>query len=149
MAAVIDRENQALFAEIAEEIKNTGPQSNIYIEAFTAAIIRFRRHPVFNQMITEDPGLALELAHEHYAAAVARIVAALRVIFPAGFAERVGPQTVSALADAILRYSLMVLLLPSLESIDTPDEIRAFATAHFLPSLPAALRANSSREYHW
>ena len=35
----------------------------------------------------------------------------------------------------------MVLLLPSVEPLDTPDDIRAFATRHFLPSLPAALRA--------
>lgn len=34
----------------------------------------------------------------------------------------------------------MVLLLPSLQPLDTEDEIRAFATEHFLPSLPAALR---------
>ena len=94
-------------------------------------------------MIADDPALVLELAREHHAAAVARIVAALHVVFPAGFAERVGPQTVSALADTILRYSLMVLLLPGLEPVDTPDDIRAFATAHFLPSLPAALRAVS------
>ena len=45
------------------------------------------------------------------------------------------------LADCILRYSLMALLLPSLQPLDTADDVRAFATAHFLPSLPAALRA--------
>lgn len=143
VAAVIDRENETLFTEIAAHIKNAGPKANIYVEAFTAAIVKFRDHRVLNRMIIDDPALALELAHEHYAAAVARIVAALHIIFPAGFAERVGPQTVAALADSILRYSLVALLLPSLEPIRTEDEIRAFATAHFLPSLPAALRAVS------
>jgi AcrR family transcriptional regulator len=141
VAAVIDRENEALFAAIAEEIKSAGPQSNIYVEAFTAAIGCFRRHRVLNQMIADDPGLALELAREHYAGAVARIITALHHVFPAGFAERVGSQAVSALADTILRYSMMVLLVPSLQPLDTPDDVRAFATAHFLPSLPATLRA--------
>ena len=45
------------------------------------------------------------------------------------------------LADGILRYSLMALLLPSLQPLETADDVRAFATEHFLPSLPAALRA--------
>ena len=141
VAAVIDRENEALFVEIAEHIKAAGPKANIYVEAFTAAIVKFRDHRVLNRMIIDDPALALELAHEHYAPAVARIVAALHVIFPPGFADRVGAATVAALADGILRYSLMALLLPSLQPLETADDIRAFATAHFLPSLPAALRA--------
>ena len=34
----------------------------------------------------------------------------------------------------------MVLLLPSAEPVETADDIRAFATKHFLPSLPAVLR---------
>jgi hypothetical protein len=34
-----------------------------------------------------------------------------------------------------------VLLLPSLHPLETAEDIRAFATVHFLPSLPAALRA--------
>ncbi|OBF28740.1 TetR/AcrR family transcriptional regulator [Mycobacterium sp. ACS4331] len=143
VAAVIDRENEGLFLEIAEHIKGAGPKANIYVEAFTAAIVKFRDHRVLNRMITDDPALAVELAHQHYAAAVARIVAALHVIFPAGFADRVGAVTVSALADAILRYSLMALLLPSLQPLDSAEDIRAFATTHFLPSLPAALRALS------
>ncbi len=141
VAAVIDRENDGLFVEIAEHIKSVGPKANVYVEAFTAAIVTFRGHRVLNRMITDDPALALDLAHEHYAAAVARMVVALHVIFPAGFAERVGAQAVSALADAVLRYSLMVLLLPSLQPLESEDDVRAFATAHFLPSLPAALRA--------
>lgn len=140
VSAVIDRENATLFADIAEEIKSAGPRSNIYVEAFTAAIMTFRRHRVLNRMITDDPALALELANEHYAAAAARIVAALHIIFPPGFADRVGPQAVAALADNILRYSMVVLLLPSLQPLDTVDDIRAFANTHFLPSLPAALR---------
>ena len=37
--------------------------------------------------------------------------------------------------------SILALLLPSLQPLDTADDVRAFATAHFLPSLPAALRA--------
>ena len=113
------------------------------MEAFTAGILKFRDHRVLNRMIVDDPALALELAHQHYAAAVARIVAALHVIFPPGFAERVGASTVADLAEAVLRYSLMVLMLPSLRPLETADDIRAFATAHFLPSLPAALRAVS------
>jgi hypothetical protein len=36
---------------------------------------------------------------------------------------------------------MMLLLLPSAEPIETESEIRAFATKHFLPSLPEALRA--------
>lgn len=141
VAAVIDRENEALFVRIAERIKAAGPQANIYVEAFTAAIVAFRDHRVLNRLITDDPALALELAHEHYAAAVTRIVAALHVIFPPGFAERVGAPAVSGLADCILRYSLMALLLPSLSPLDTVGDVRVFAAEHFLPSLPAALRA--------
>ena len=45
------------------------------------------------------------------------------------------------LADTILRYAAMVLLLPSAQPLETADAIRAFATQHFLPSLPVALRA--------
>lgn len=141
VSAVIDRENEALFLEIAERIKAAGPRSNIYVEAFTAAVAAFREHRVLNRLITDDPALALELAHEHYAAAVGRIVAALHIIFPPGFAEKVGAPAVSGLADCILRYSLMALLLPSLQPLDTVEDVRAFATTHFLPSLPIALRA--------
>jgi hypothetical protein len=68
---------------------------------------------------------------------------ALRVIFPAGFADRIGERAVNDLADTILRYAAMVLLLPSAQPLDTADDIRDFATRHFLPSLPAALRAVS------
>ena len=94
-------------------------------------------------MITDEPALALELARAHYGAAVARITDALTIIFPPGFAERIGPQAVTELADAILRYAMMVLLLPAPGPLRSIDDIRAFATAHFLPSLPAALRAVS------
>jgi len=140
VTAVIDRENEALFVEIAEQIKAVGPQANFYVEAFTAAIVKFRDHRVFNRLITDDAALAIELAHEHYAAAVSRIVAALHTILPPGFADRVGAPTVAILADCILRYSLMALLLPGLQPLDTADDIREFATEHFLPSLPEALR---------
>ena len=45
---------------------------------------------------------------------------ALRVIFPEGFAERIEAQTANELADTILRYAAMALLLPSL-----PTALRA------------------------
>ncbi len=141
VAAVIDRENAALFADIANELNAAGPQSNYYVSAFTLSILRFRQHRVLTRMIADEPGLALELCRQHYGAAVQRMAAALRVIFPAGFAERVGAQAVDELADAILRYAAMALLLPSRTPLVTADDIRAFATEHFLPSLPAALRA--------
>ena len=139
VAAVIDRENVALFADIATELKKAGPQSNIYVEAFTASIVKFRRHRVLNQMITDEPALVLELARGHYGAAVERIAEALHVIFPPGFADRIGARGRQRLADTILRYAMMALLLPGSQPLDTADDIRAFATQHFLPSLPAAL----------
>ncbi|HEX9176560.1 MAG TPA: helix-turn-helix domain-containing protein [Mycobacterium sp.] len=150
VTAVIDRENAVLFTEIADELKDAGPQSNYYVEAFTSAIMQLRRHRVLNRMITDEPALTLQLAHRHYPAAIGRMADALRVIFPAGFAERIGEQAVDELADTILRYALMALLLPSSRPLDTADDVRVFATAHFLPSLPSALRerelATSSKE---
>lgn len=140
VTAVIDRENAALFTGIAAELKKAGPQSNYYVEAFTSAIMQLCRHRVLNKMITDEPALTLELAHRHYPAAVERMADALRVIFPAGFAERIGQQAVEELADTILRYALMAVLLPSSRPLDTADDVREFARAHFLPSLPAALR---------
>jgi hypothetical protein len=65
----------------------------------------------------------------------------LRVIFPPGFAERIGEPAVTELADTILRYAAMALVLPAREPLETADDVRAFATVHFLPSLPAALSA--------
>lgn len=141
IAAVMDRENARLFADIADEIKDARPQSNYYVEAFTAAVLRTRRHRVLNRMITDEPALTLELARRHYRAAVARIAAALHVIIPPGFAERIGADTVAELADTTWRYAMMLLLLPTGEPIETPDEIRDFANRHFLPSLPEGLRA--------
>lgn len=141
IAAVIERENVVLFTEIADELKYAGPQSNYYVEAFTHAILKFRRHRVLNRMMRDEPALVIELAGQHYGAAIIRMAEALRVIFPAGFAERIGEQTVNELADTILRYAAMALLLPSAQPLETADEIRAFAKQHFLPSLPAALRA--------
>ncbi|HZU50055.1 MAG TPA: helix-turn-helix domain-containing protein, partial [Mycobacterium sp.] len=141
VAAVIDRENAVLFADIAEELKNRPPQSNYYVEAFTLSIMRFRQHRVLTRVIADEPGLMLELARQHYGAAVERMAAALQVIFPDRFAERIGAQAVDELADTILRYAAMVLLVPSLQRLETADDVRAFATQHFLPSLPAALRA--------
>jgi hypothetical protein len=65
---------------------------------------------------------------------------ALQVIFPPGFADRIGSRTVHELADNTWRYAMLLLLLPSAEPVQTVDEVRSFATNHFLPSLPAALR---------
>jgi AcrR family transcriptional regulator len=141
IAAVIERENSRLFADIAAELKQAGPQSNYYVEAFTLSIMKFRRHRVLDRMLTDDPGLVLQLASSHHGAAIQRMAEALRVIFPDGFAERIGEQAVDELADTILRYAAMVLLLPSARPLETADDIRAFAGRHFLPSLPAALRA--------
>ncbi|WNG82791.1 helix-turn-helix domain-containing protein [Mycobacterium sp. ITM-2016-00316] len=144
VGAVIERENVALFADIAAELKEAKPQANYYVEAFTLSIMRFRRHRVLNQMIVDDPALAQEMLHRHYGAAVERMAAALLVIFPDGFAERIGAPAVNDLADTILRYAAMVLLLPSVQPLQTADDIRAFATRHFLPSLPPALRSVSA-----
>ena len=141
VAAVVERENVALFADIAAELKQAGPQSNYYVEAFTLSILRFRRHRVLNRMITDEPAVVLELARRHYGAAIERMADALREIFPDGFANRIGEQTVNELANTILRYAAMALLLPGAQPLDTVDDIRAFATQHFLPSLPTALRA--------
>jgi AcrR family transcriptional regulator len=141
IAAVIERENVQLFADIAHELKQAGPKSNIYVEAFTLAILKFRRHRVLDRMIRDEPGLVLERAEQHYGTAIVRMAEALRVIFPEGFADRIGEQAVNELADTILRYAAMVLLLPSAQPLETADDIRAFATRHFLPSLPATLRA--------
>ncbi len=145
IAAVIERENVVLFADIANELKQAGPQSNYYVEAFTLAILKFRRHRVLDRMIRDEPGLVLERAEQHYGAAIVRMAEALRVIFPAGFADRIGEQAVTELADTILRYAAMVLLLPSAQPLETAADIRAFATQHFLPSLPVALRAVPAR----
>ena len=141
VAAVIERENTALFADIANELKQAGPQSNYYVEAFTLSILKFRRHRVLDRMITDEPALVLELGRRHHSAAVVRMSEALRVIFPEGFAERIGEDAVNELADTILRYAAMALLLPSGVPLESEDDIRAFATQHFLPSLPATLRA--------
>src|SRR5690349_23231035 len=105
VSAVIERENESLFADIAVALKNAKPQSNYYVEAFTLSIMRFRRHRVLNQMIVDDPALAQEMLHRHYGAAVERMAAALLVIFPDGFAERIGAPAVNDLADTILRYA--------------------------------------------
>ena len=144
VAAVIERENGRLFAGIAVELKQAGPQSNYYVEAFTLSILKFRRHRVLDRMITDEPGLVLEMAGHHYGAAIERMTEALRVIFPDGFAERIGEDAVNELADTILRYAAMVLLLPSAQPLQTADDIRAFATRHLLPSLPAEVRTLSA-----
>jgi len=89
-------------------LKEAGPQSNYYVEAFTLSILKFRRHRVPDRMITDEPGLVIELA------------------------------------DTILRYAAMVLLLPSAQPLETADDIRACAGQHFPPSLPVELRAVSA-----
>lgn len=141
VAAVMDRENARLFADIAEEVKSARPQSNPYVEAFTAAMLRSRSHRLLNRMLLDEPALSLELARRHYGAAVGRLEQALQVIFPPGFTDRVGADAVHELAENIWRYAMMLLLLPSGEPVETAEQIRAFATRHFLPSLPEALRA--------
>ena len=141
VAAVIDRENAALFADIANELKSRRPQSNYYVEAFTLSIMRFRQHRVLTRVLADQPGLMIELADQHWDAAVERMAAALRIIFPDGFAERIGNQAIDELAETILRYAAMLLLLPSRKPLTSADDIRTFATEHFLPSLPAVLRA--------
>ncbi|PRC48388.1 TetR family transcriptional regulator, partial [Mycobacterium sp. ITM-2017-0098] len=70
VGAVIERENVALFADIATELKHAGPQSNYYVEAFTLSILKFRRHRVLHQMITDEPGLVLQLAARYHGAAI-------------------------------------------------------------------------------
>ncbi|MGE2732715.1 TetR/AcrR family transcriptional regulator [Mycolicibacterium vaccae] len=140
VGAVIERENVRLFADIAAELKKAEPQSNVYVEAFTLSILKFRRHRVLNQMFTDEPGLVLELAGRYHRVAIERMAEALRMIFPAGFADRIGPDAVDELADCILRYAAMVLLLPSTQPLETAEDIREFARQHFLPSLPMALR---------
>ncbi len=144
-AAVVERENVELFDDIANELKNAGPQSNLYVEAFTLSILRFRRHRVLNRMMTDEPALVIELMQRHYGAAVGRMAAALRVIFPDGFADRIGEQAVNDLADTILRYAAMALLLPSVEALDSAEDIRAFAARHFVPSLPSALQGQPGK----
>jgi AcrR family transcriptional regulator len=141
VAAVIERENVALFADIAAELKEAGPQSNYYVEAFTLSILRFRRHRVLSRMLSDEPAVVLDMARTHYGAAIDRMADALRDIFPDGFADRIGEQAVNDLADTVLRYAAMALLLPGAQPLDSVDDIRAFATQHFLPSLPKALRA--------
>jgi hypothetical protein len=52
----------------------------------------------------------------------------------------VGAAAVTELAEAIFRYAMMALLLPGSRPLESADDIRAFATRHFLPSIPEALR---------
>ena len=141
VAAVIERENTVLFADIAAELDAAGAPSNYFVEAFTQSILMFRRHRVLDQLVRDEPALLLDLAHRHWDAAIGRMADALRVIFPAGFAERIGAAAVDDLAEVILRYAAMVLLLPSAEPVVTAEDLRAYATRHFLPSLPAAVRS--------
>src|SRR3954467_6301672 len=112
VSAVIERENVRLFADIAAELKQAGRQSNYYVEAFTLSILRFRRHRVLSRMMSDEPAVVLDMARIHYGAAIDRMADALRDIFPDGFADRIGEQAVNDLADTVLRYAAMALLLP-------------------------------------
>ena len=146
-AAVVEFERHGLRRVALEDVARRAGVSRTTIyrrfsnKAFTLSILRFRRHRVLNRMMTDEPALVLELARRHYGAAIERMAEALRVIFPEGFDDRIGEQAVNQLADTILRYAAMALLLPGPQPLATADDIRAFATQHFLPSLPAALRA--------
>ena len=143
VAAVIERENVVLFADIAEELKSRRPQSNYYVEAFT---LLDPAVPAASRAQPDDRRRARRWCSSWRTstsgAAVERMADALRVIFPAGFAERIGAAAVDDLADTILRYAAMVLLLPSAPAARRPPTTFARSpNVHFLPSLPAALRA--------
>ncbi len=136
VGAVIERENVRLFADIATELKQAGPQSNYYVEAFTSSIMKFRRHRVLHQMITEEPGLVLELAGRYQVAALARIAEALRIIFPPGFAERIGADAVDELAAAADRRShpgvrTSALFAQPSRSVARRPRVRCFAGLTF------------------
>src|SRR4029453_8670378 len=73
VAAVIERENVRLFVDFAVVLKKAGPQANYYVEALTLSILKLRRHRVLDLMMTDEPGLVLELAGRHYAAAIERM----------------------------------------------------------------------------
>src|ERR1700709_1088232 len=73
VAAVIERENVVLFADIAEELKRAKPPATYYADVFTRSILRSRRHRVLNGMMTDEPALVLELASRHYGAAIERM----------------------------------------------------------------------------
>lgn len=140
VAAVMERENARLIDGIAAELAAARPRSNYYVEAFTVALLRFREHRLLPRLVADEPALTLHLAERHYGAAVDRITAALQIILPTGVTGRVGGTTVRDLADTIWRYAMMALLLPGAGPLDTEAQIREFATRHFLPSLPEAVR---------
>ena len=66
VAAVIERENVLLFADIAAELKQAGPQSNYYVEAFTSSILRYPDDKlcviVLNNVPTRSEQIGRELA---------------------------------------------------------------------------------------
>ena len=143
IAAVIERENVALFADIANELKQAGPQSNYYVEAFTLAILKFRRHRVLDRMIRDEPALVLELAGQHYGAAIVRMAEALRVIFPAGFAERhrrAGRQRIRRHDSAVCRDGAAAAQRPTAGERRRHPRIRHPA----LPAQPARRAAGRS-----
>ena len=142
VAAVIERENVALFADIAAEL-----------ETGRAAVELLRRgvHAV-DPDVPHDTGCSDRMIdrrarrwcwswrRQHYGAAIERMAEALRVIFPAGSptgsARR--PSTSWPTRSCATRRWCCCCRAP--QPLDTADDLRAFATRHFLPSLPAALR---------
>src|SRR4051794_32541665 len=65
VAAVIERENVVLFADIAAELAGARPPADYYVEAFAQSILMFRRHRVLDQLMRDEPALVLELARTH------------------------------------------------------------------------------------
>ena len=131
----MDRENARLFADIADELKTAPPQSNYYVEAFTSAMLRSRRHrvpPDDHRRTRADPGTcppSLPRRRRPHRARTARHL-------PPGFADRIGPAAVYDLAETIWRYAMMLLLLPSGEPVETAEDIRGFRH-QALPAQPA------------
>ena len=142
IGAVIERENVSCSPTSPTELKQAGPQSNYYVEAFTLSILKFRRHRVLDRMIRDEPGLVIELSrtalwrsHRSDGRGTAgdlpgRVRRADR---------RAGGRTSSPTPSCAMRR--WRCCCPSAQPLDTADDIRAFATQHFLPSLPTALRA--------
>jgi AcrR family transcriptional regulator len=133
VAAVIERENVRLFADIAAELKNAGPQSNYYVEAFTLSIMKFRRHRVLDRMITDEPGLVIELAATHHRAAIERMAEALRIIFLRGFAERIGDRRPSWPTRSF-DTPRWCFLLPSAQPLETGRHPARSRLQHFRPA---------------
>ena len=141
IAAVIERENVELFAEIANELKQAGPQSNYYVEAFTLSILKFRRHRVLDRMIRDEPALVTRAgppALWRGRRADGRSTSGDLSRGIRGTDRRAGGERARRHHPALCGDGAAAA---SAQPLETADDIRAFATKHFLPSLPAALRA--------